>query len=233
MQQLYKFYLLLLMIMAILLCYLYIRFKQSNYQKVSQHSFLKTLLNKGFWGEYKIFSLLENLAASHQLLTNLYIPRKDGTTTEIDLLFINEKGLFVIESKNYSGWIYGDEKQKYWTQVFENKQKFRFFNPIWQNSAHINALKEVLPNEFTQGLHSIIVFNNQCELKKITVNSTQVKVIQRYQLKTTINSFQDDHHTNLTNQQISEISQLLLTFTHPDEAMKKAHIEAINQKKTK
>lgn len=62
-----------------------------------------TTLNKGFWGEYKIFSLLENLAESHQLLTNLYIPRKDGTTTELtcslstkrDCLSLNLKTILV------------------------------------------------------------------------------------------------------------------------------------------
>ncbi|WP_171378658.1 nuclease-related domain-containing protein [Enterococcus cecorum] len=140
---------------------MYLRFQRSSYRSVSNNSFLKTFINKGFWGEYRIFATLEKLAKPHHIFTNLYIPRKDGTTTEIDLIYLSHYGIFVIESKNYNGWIFGNEKQKYWTQTFENKQKFRFFNPIWQNTTHINALKEVLPEELHQQLHSLIVFNNQ------------------------------------------------------------------------
>lgn len=38
-------------------------------------------------------------------------------TYEIDLIMISETGIYVFESKNYSGWIFGDEKQRYWTQI--------------------------------------------------------------------------------------------------------------------
>ena len=54
-------------------------------------------------------------------LKNIYIPKEDGGTSEIDLLFITPKGIFVIESKNYSGWIFGDEYSQYWTQSLPNK----------------------------------------------------------------------------------------------------------------
>lgn len=43
-------------------------------------------------------------------LRNVYVPKDDGSTSEIDLLYITQKGIFVFESKNYSGWIFCDEK---------------------------------------------------------------------------------------------------------------------------
>ncbi|MCJ0558861.1 NERD domain-containing protein, partial [Enterococcus cecorum] len=69
--------------------FLYLRFQRSSYRSVSNNSFLKTFINKGFWGEYRIFATLEKLAKPHHIFTNLYIPRKDGTTTEIDLIYLS------------------------------------------------------------------------------------------------------------------------------------------------
>ena len=54
------------------------------------------------------------------------LPMK-GKTTEIDLLMLHEKGIFVIESKYYSGWIFGSEDQLKWTQCFRNGRKEHFY----------------------------------------------------------------------------------------------------------
>lgn len=230
MSALYELTLILLFILLGLYIFLYLRFQQSNYRHVSRNSFFKTFINKGFWGEYRIFATLEKLAKPHHILTNLYIPRKDGTTTEIDLIYLSIQGIFVIESKNYSGWIFGNEKQKYWIQTFENKQKFRFFNPIWQNSAHINALKEVLPDDLHQQIHSLIVFNNQAALKKVTVTSENIHVIKREQLKGTLQQINNTISDSLSPTQLAEISRLLSAFTHPDEQIKQQHIATIQAK---
>ena len=77
-----------------------------------------------------------------KILKNIYIPKDDGTTTEVDLLFITQKGIFVIESKNYIGYIFGSEKQYKWTVTLyagkdfigrKRVEKHQFLNPIIQN----------------------------------------------------------------------------------------------------
>ena len=50
-------------------------------------------------------------------MANLYIPKGDGTTIEIDLLLVDTTSIYVIESKNSSGWIFGDEKSKNWVSA--------------------------------------------------------------------------------------------------------------------
>ena len=230
MSALYELILILLFILLGLYIFLYLRFQQSSYRHVSRNSFFKTFIKKGFWGEYRIFATLEKLQKPHHIVTNLYIPRKDGTTTEIDLIYLTCHGIFVIESKNYSGWIFGNEKQKHWTQTFENKQKFRFFNPIWQNAAHISALKEVLPEALSQHLHSLIVFSNQAVLKKVTVTSENIIVIKREQLKVTLHEMNQTMSDILSLMQLAEIFQLLSAFTHPDEQIKQQHIATIQAK---
>ena len=83
----------------------YIRYQKSGYKSASGNSFLKTILDKGNYGEFLTFVYLEKLEGNHKIMTNLYIPKSDGTTTEIDLIMISQTGIYVFESKNYSGWI--------------------------------------------------------------------------------------------------------------------------------
>ena len=53
-------------------------------------------------------NLVKLLGRKGQVLRNIYVPKDNGETSEIDVVFITQKGIFVIESKNYSGWIFGD-----------------------------------------------------------------------------------------------------------------------------
>jgi restriction system protein len=92
---------------------------------------------------------LVNLAAKlhldpelYRLIKDVTVPTKTGTT-QIDHVVVSKFGLFVIETKNYKGWIYADAKDAQWTQV-NFKQKHRFQNPLRQNYAHICALSELL-----------------------------------------------------------------------------------------
>ena len=88
----------------------------------------------------------------------------------------------MIESKNYSGWIFGNETQQQWTQTMPNKKKYKFFNPIRQNATHIRAIQAFLelPDE---AIHSVIVFSERCTLKKVVVTSENVHVIKREHLR--------------------------------------------------
>ena len=130
--------------------------------------FLKALLQnpkvKGRIGERTVRSVIgkdldeETYIEFHDLI----IPSRSGTT-QIDHVYVSVFGIFVIETKNYTGWIFGSEKQSKWTQVVY-KQKHYFQNPLRQNYAHIKALSELLqlPEE---KFHSMVVFLGDCELK--------------------------------------------------------------------
>lgn len=43
---------------------------------------------------------------------------------EIDMIMLCQKGIYVIENKNYSGWIFGDEKSKNWCEILKGKKIF-------------------------------------------------------------------------------------------------------------
>jgi hypothetical protein len=95
---------------------------------------------------------------------NVFIPSRTGRgMTEIDHLVVSVHGIFVIETKNHSGWIFGSADQRSWTQTHFRK-KHTFLNPLKQNQTHINALAAflMLPRE---AFHSIIFFVGEAELK--------------------------------------------------------------------
>lgn len=160
---------------GLLLLFRYICYRKSKYGYVSGNSFLRTVFNRGNYGGFLTFSYLEKLSGHNRLLTNLYLQKKDGTTTEIDLIMISPTGIYVFESKNYSGWIFGDEESKNWTQTLQNGLKNKFYNPIWQNNGHINALKSTLGIDNSNLYKSYIVFSERCELKKINITSPKHK----------------------------------------------------------
>lgn len=163
-----------------------------------------------------------------KILKNVYIPKEDGTTTEIDLLYITQKGIFVIESKNYSGWIFGNEKDAFWTSSLPNGQKNRFYSPIKQNESHIKYLKQFLGEGIP--FYSMIVFSERCELKKVIVESKDIHVVKREDLFWAIREVWNQVGDSLSKEQIEATLDKLKPLTNADAATKQKHIETIEER---
>lgn len=185
---------------------------------------------KGTFGEYLAKYMLDSakFKGYYQILNNVYIPNKNGTS-EIDIILLHEKGIFVIESKNYSGWIFGNEQQYKWTQCFKNGRKEYFYNPIQQNKNHIIALSNYLKLN-SKFIKSIIVFSERCELKRVPLNTSEYTIIQRNNLINAIN-YDLNHRNNIFNtDQIKMIYTKLIPLTNVSQEIKKQHIEEIKNK---
>lgn len=78
----------------------------------------------------------------YRVLTDLILPVAGGTT-QIDHLVLSRFGIFVIETKNMSGWVFGSADRAKWTQV-QKRSKRQFQNPLRQNYAHVKAVQEIL-----------------------------------------------------------------------------------------
>ena len=98
-------------------------------------------------------------------LNNITLPLADGGSTQIDHVIVSRYGIFVIETKNYKGWIFGGERQKMWTQkIF--KKSYKFQNPLHQNYKHQKVLEQILADIVEpEYLHSLVVFMPDCEFK--------------------------------------------------------------------
>lgn len=120
--------------------------------------------NKGDIGESRISILNESgLDENHIGLDNVLIPLPDGGTTQIDHIVVSPYGLYIIETKNMGGWIYGNEYDNQWTQVLY-KQKYTFQNPLRQNYKHCQVIASAL-NLDNSLVHSVIVFIGDSEFK--------------------------------------------------------------------
>jgi len=118
---------------------------------------LKSPWFKGVVGEF-IVNLSAKLLLDKQkyhLIKNVTLPTEDGST-QIDHIIVSEFGVFVVETKNMKGWIFGSPNQKIWTQkIYKHSSKFQ--NPLHQNYKHVKTLESLLGlNE--QQVHSVIVF---------------------------------------------------------------------------
>jgi hypothetical protein len=160
-------------------------------------------------------------------LFNVYITKPDGTTTEVDVIMLHASGIYVIESKNYSGWIFGSEPDRYWTQSFAGGRKERFYNPVMQNEGHIKALMELLDKP-RSSFRSVVVFGNEATLKKIAVTSPDSTVLQlgefaKWFSDLGLSSASDDELVRMIDSMYSQ----LLPLTQADEAEKQRHIEQV------
>lgn len=173
-------------------------------------------------------NLVKLFGRKGKVLRNIYIPKDNGETSELDVIYITQKGIFVFESKNYFGWIFGDETGTYWTAMLPNKEKNRFYNPVKQNKNHLKWLGKYVKREIP--LFSIVVFSERCELKKVNIESPDIKVIKRDRIYATVRNIWDAHEDVLSGAEIDDLYEELSKLTSVDEAVKLAHVQNIEQK---
>ncbi|UZD66724.1 nuclease-related domain-containing protein [Marinobacter sp. AN1] len=150
---------------------------------------------------------------TYHLIRNVTLPTEDRTT-QIDHLIVSPYGVFVVETKNMKGWIYGGERQRYWTQkVYRHSQKFQ--NPLHQNYKHLKTVqsrlgltddqvcslvvfvgdstfKTSMPDNVTQGLGFIRFIKSHTSVVLTTVQvKTLVEDIARGRLKPTWRTHRD------------------------------------------
>lgn len=136
---------------------------------------LKSPLVKGIIGEF-IVNTASSLALDksvYHLIKNVTLPTEDGTT-QIDHVIVSRYGIFVVETKNMKGWIFGGEQQKTWTQsIYKKKTKFQ--NPLHQNHKHVKTLENALAIPADK-IFSVVVFAGDATFKTpMPTNVTSTK----------------------------------------------------------
>lgn len=127
-------------------------------------AFFKSRFFKGKLGESIVnFSITRKLDQNtYHLIKDVTLPSKGGTT-QIDHILVSKYGVFVIETKNIKGWIFGSESQRKWTQqIYKHKNTFQ--NPLHQNYKHIRTLSELLNLEESK-FYSVVVFTGESSFK--------------------------------------------------------------------
>jgi hypothetical protein len=179
---------------------------------------------KGYIGEASInFAIKRRLdPAVYTLIPDVMLPTPDGTT-QIDHIVVSRYGIFVLETKNYKGWIYGDEREAQWTQVIF-KRKERFQNPLRQNYKHTKTLSDLtgIPDHYFK---SLVVFAGDCTFK--TAMPANVVYLRDFALH--IKSFQTPI---IKEEQVSEATSAIREWAGTvTDRQKAGHVAHVRQNK--
>jgi len=125
-------------------------------------------------------ALIEHLKSNSWHLLNNITLQLENHTTQVDHILVSRFGIFVIETKHYKGWIFGDERSKEWTQVIW-KRKFKFQNPMHQNYKHVKAIQDILDFVPKEHITGIVVFTGDAIFKtKQPQNVFSLKSLIKY-----------------------------------------------------
>ncbi|HSW69431.1 MAG TPA: nuclease-related domain-containing protein [Gammaproteobacteria bacterium] len=207
-------------------------YKKGAYYQITRNTYSSIKYDKGKYAEYLTYESLRHFEdTGGKFLFNALIPRERNKTTEVDVILICSKGLFVFECKNYGGWIFGHEAQKNWVQVLPRGRgrchKEYFYNPIMQNASHIKHLKNLLGKNVV--MWSIIIFSDRCVLKDIIIKSNDIIVINHDNAASAVAQVYNEAQTKIyTETEIHDIYHKLYPYTQLDNEAKEKHKQELS-----
>ena len=178
--------------------------------------------HKGEIGERKVRDALNQCALPSDIILNdvIFTNPDNGMTSQIDHILISERGIFVIETKNYSGLIYGNDEWNEWTQSLNyGKTINKFHSPVKQNKTHIYLVNKLLNNRYPVSGLVVFVQGNTEHIQSdyvFTLHGMQVNI---------------NHHRNIFSpEEVQEIAARLQNKIDIDKS-KQEHIENIRKMK--
>lgn len=149
---------------------------------------------------------------------------------QIDCLAVDERGIFVFESKGHLGWIYGHGDRVHWTQVSAyGKNKHQFYNPIRQNAAHVDAIACIFGTLVPT--YNIVVFGGDVVLKVLEDIPPDCHVCTQPQLKNTLSSIKSPR-APFSGEQITDIcAKLTASCINPTAIVRENHISEVETAK--
>jgi predicted RNA-binding Zn-ribbon protein involved in translation (DUF1610 family) len=192
-------------IIIVVLCVVVLRFSKSTKTK-GKKGVLLVELNLG-----------RNIPNEKYIINNLLF-YNDGKSHQIDHIIICKKGIFVVETKNYSGQIYGQDNQREWTQVLAyGRKKHQFYNPILQNKSHIYSLSKIIGRK--DCFISIIVFPKAEIMTDFDAYVGSISDMKRW--------IKQDREEILTTAEIERIYRQLIEYKNNPQLTYEQHIDNI------
>ena len=181
--------------------------------------FLRTPQGRGWFGELKVKLVIGRTKPDIKyVINNLTLRIGENKTSQIDHVVINEHGVFVIETKNYSGRIYGNETQLEWTQVLNyGNVKNKLYNPIKQNRTHLYHISNLLNGKLP--LFSAVVF--------VQGNTQYINASGVYNLRELRRLLKSNTGEYLSPEKMEEAYKTLLNANDAS-ITKREHIQNIN-----
>lgn len=187
----------------------------------------------GDYGEKRVSSYLGELPCEEYQVFNDLLIRNGKYTTQIDHIIISRYGVFVLETKNIHGKVYGSENAEFWKQYlpdtgyrrYGTTQEHELRNPIWQNDGHIKSLRRLVFGDDVP-IHGIVVFPGDTDVN-VTANKP---VLSRWELVSYIKGF---HNVVMSAEQMNGFRRRLLEVISTDEADREHHLDNVGRSKAR
>jgi len=183
--------------------------------------FRRSKVVRGWVGEQKTSINLEISLDSntYKRFYNLIIPSKNGTA-QIDHLIVSPYGLFIVETKNKTGWIFGSENQKIWTQSIYGSN-YTFQNPIKQTYRQKIVLSEFLSIAKSK-IHVVIRFAGDCKFK-----TPMPRNVIRRNPSSYINEYTE---RTLSDEDLKRVLLAIAQHVSSSHLTKRDHIKSLNER---
>ncbi len=209
-------------------------------------AFLKTPTGKGLLGEKIVDFKLKSLGKKYDgyAFWDIMLGEEDKSS-QIDNILATKKAIYVVEVKNYSGWIYGDTTKKDWYQTikhvntYKNKKgktytknhfaKTNFFSPVLQNVTHIKRIKDPLGDSRIPVIN-VVVFGNGATLKDVKVKHKDVWVINVRDLKKKIVEFENNNEEVWAQERLDILDKFIQHINQSSFINKRKHVKRIKKK---
>ncbi len=177
---------------------------------------------KGFFGEIIVRIILSLLPKEeYRVLNDCLLPTESGTT-QIDHIILSRFGIFVIETKNYSGKLYGKEFSEHWTQI-NGRSKVSIYNPLRQNYHHTKVLKDLLELPSSCFI-PVVVFSVESTVK---VDSSK-PLVYTVNLNRLIRSYEQEV---IDPSLLDGLAETILHANITDPEARKTHVQSVQKKK--
>jgi hypothetical protein len=165
------------------------------------------------------------LKIPHRSFNDILIESEE-IITQIDHVVISTKGIFVVETKNLRGWIFGSPQNQTWTQTIFGK-KYRHYNPLKQNYKHIRILETILGLP-RRKFHSVIVFTMNATIK----TAMPENVMYTNKLRGYIRSFEPNEIEESDLDPLAQkLQEAILANSRKNIGRHKRHIKSIKKRK--
>ncbi len=189
--------------------------------------------NLGDSGERRMATYLEDLPCEIYRVYNDILIRNGNYTTQVDHVIISRYGVFVIETKNIHGKVYGTGKSEYWSQYLPDQgykrygftQKHKVRNPLWQNAGHIRSLRRSVFGDDVP-IYGIVVFPTETDLN---INVDQ-PVLNMWDVIPYIKTIRN---VVLSEEQMEDYCQRLLKVSSREESDRERHLANIAMNKVR
>jgi hypothetical protein len=200
----------------------------------------KIASRKGELGEYKIDIQLDQLPKEYKYLSDIMVRNSKAKSgySQIDHVVITPYSIFVIETKNYQGTIYGGKDRKTWSV----NGKFKMMNPFIQNYGHIQALKNFIDKKYHHLFISMVSFTKRCTFKIDELDFRKIASDELIAYDVELSEYIDrkvsvlklNHKEPLLSENdINSIYNGISEANITDQAIREQHVQALKEGKTR